>query len=263
MIENTKQNAPIQDKIKYLLFTYIIVISLWFACAHLVTYLTPSLKTNSFLTTLANLDTFKIIIIFFLAYLSDRYIHKLITFSDIPLLILRFIVFTLIICCINIRWSIHPDSSEYYTYIYNIGLLAIAAQLLRIPILIYNEKKNNIFKKYEQKITNTIFILIIGIVCYMVFTITERINDNQTVLAIDKLLVNYLKYPLALAFFAADSAFSRTKPTAKGAFFDLYGFKISEYVKSAGIRLFLFLMIYYFIAGFFLTDALVRNSGFY
>jgi len=96
----------------------------------------------------------------------------------------------------------------------------------------------------------------------MVFTITERMNYNQTVLIIDRMIFNYIKYPLAVAFFAADSAFSSTEPIGKGTFFNLYRFKISEYFKSAGIRLFLFLMIYYFIAGFFLTDALARNIGF-
>jgi len=259
MIENTKQNAPIQQKIKFLSFTYFVAISLWLVSAQLAGYLTSNLKTNDFIVTLSKLDIYKILLLLLVFYLSSKYLDKILKPSNTPILVLRFIAITLIICCINIRWSIDPDNSEYFTYIYKIGLLATFAQLLRGLLLIYTEKKSSILKRYENRIPILFFSLFLGIVLYLVFTITERISQNSTILKIDKLLIDYLKYPLLIGVFAVDSAFSNRKPTAKNIPFDLYDVNISEFIKSGGIRLSLFLFIYFLIAGSILSSAMIRN----
>ncbi|WP_281990828.1 hypothetical protein [Aquimarina aggregata] len=259
MITNTKQNATLQEKINFLLLTYTILLLLWFASALLAAYLTPVLKTNSFIQTVVNFDIYKIIIIFLTLFLLGKYLEKQFITHSIPILVLRFIAITLIIVSINIRWNIDPYHSEYFMYIGEIVLITIVAQLLRILLLTYVHKKNNLLKKYEKGITTSIFSLLIGLVVYLVFTITERVNQNTTVLMIDELLVTYLKYPLLLLAFSADNAFSKERSTAKSLPYDLYDAKISEPIKAASGRLRFFLFVYFLIAGSILSDAMLRN----
>jgi len=260
MIINTKQNALLQEKIKFLSLTYAITILLWLISAHLAAYLTPILETNSFIQAVANLDIYKIVILFLILFFLGRYLDKQSRSYNISILGLRFIAISLIIVCINIRWNITPNNSEYFTYINKIVLIAIASQLLRILLLTYVHKKNNALKKYENGVTTSLFLFLIGIIIYLVLTITERTNQNPTVLMIDQFLITYLKYPFLLFAFASDNAFSEKKPTAKSLPYNLYETKISEPIKSASIRLGFFLFVYFLIAGGMLSEGLIRNT---
>ncbi len=254
-MENPKIEAPLKEKIKFLVLTYITVVCLWLLAGHLAAVLTPVLGQVGFFKMLFGFDGYKIILIFILLFLIGNYLDKSHRRFNVAILFLRFCVIIFLICGVNIRWNIVPLDSEYFSYIYNIAYWLVLAQMVRILLLRFSDS----FEKYLKPFTIAITMIIVGIVIYVIFTISERQANHSTVLQIDQYLIDYLKYPMILLLFMADYAFVKNRPFSKSLPYHLYDLKISEPLKAASARLRLLFVFYVVVAGIILSEELLRG----
>ncbi len=252
--------TSLREKIRFLVTTYIITIVLWSVVTHLAAYFSTSLSDVNWLVVLANLDRYKIVIILLLIHVLGRWLNKQPKMFHIPGLLFYAFVGTIMVVCVNIRWGIDPYASEYFSYCYMMIAVLLIAQTIRIIFLVFLDQKNNMLHKYGDVIARLVFVLIIGLVVYFVFTISEQSNDNPTILGIDNAIINYLKYPLLLLVFMADYAFTSSRPTFKSLPYNLYGIKVNEPMKAAGMRLCFLILIYVFVAGSILSSGMLRNT---
>ncbi|MGD1840489.1 MAG: hypothetical protein ACFB0B_06275 [Thermonemataceae bacterium] len=261
-MENPKIKASLKDKIKFLVITYGVTIVLWLVAAYLSVSFTPILQKSDFFVTISNFDTFKIVAIFLaFAFIGFWYLDKQSSSLNGPILMLRFVMVAIIIVGINIRWNIDPYNSAYFTYIYNIAFLTIVGQVLRTIFLVIQDKGSNNLKDTFDKVTSRIiFTILIGLIFYLVFTIEERSSKNPTIITIDQLLIDYLKYPLLILIFMADAAFSKGSAFSRRNPYNLNHVAISEPLKAASLRLRFSLLIYFFVAGLILTEEVLTNT---
>ncbi len=122
MSDNSKINASLKEKIRFIILTYLITSTLWTLSIFLCIIFMNHTKDIPLWEQLSNADTYKVVVSFLFLFFIGKRMNRLSNRFTPFVALLRFGCITAILICINIRWNIDPYSTEFWSYSIKIGL---------------------------------------------------------------------------------------------------------------------------------------------